>query len=198
MHPHAKDVLAPGRQIAPGERSSRRPIRPAVGPPGTRPVQLIPAQRIDAALQARPIFNTPKPSAVLSSARLERQQPYFERAVGAALLGLSIAGSVAAFQGGWGMPAAGPLALGVAAQALITYMEWAYRRRRISVAYLFALGSDIALSVAGYSVIVLSGMRRLFTVVGFGATMSAVAAWFCILLAAALLAYVPERILVKE
>lgn len=185
-----------GRAIPPGQRSSRRPIGSSIAPPGARPVQLKPVTRQNADLLTDLILG--KPSALLSSARLERQQPYFERCVGAALLGLSIAGTVALFQQRWGMPHLGPLAAGVALQGIITYVEWAYRRRRLSKPYIAALVIDVGLSVGGYLSIVLPAMRRLFTAAGFGATMAGVGAWLFILAAAGFLAYIPERILVKD
>lgn len=174
------------------------PARPGLRQRPRRPVTPARAAANDAMLRRLVLAAAPKPSAILSSARLERQQPTFERAIGGAMLGLSIAGTVALFQGRWGMPALGPLALGVAVQALLTYVQWMYRRRRLSWQYLAALIVDTGASVMGYVVVVLPPLRKLFTAAGFSATLAGVGAWLFILAAAGFLAYIPERILVKD
>jgi hypothetical protein len=54
------DAAANGRPLAPGQRSSRRPIAAKFGPRGATPVQMVPKARADEALQAQLILgNTP-------------------------------------------------------------------------------------------------------------------------------------------
>lgn len=157
----------------------------------SRPVMLRPATEM-------PQAPTIKLSAIFNAARLTRQQPYFERAIGGALLGLSIAGTVALFNGKWGGPTPAALAGGLFVQGLLTYAEWMYRARRTSWQYLAALLIDAGLSVLGYMPIVADPLLALSKGIGLSDTPGRIAATLFILGAAGLLAYIPERILVQD
>lgn len=139
-----------------------------------------------------------KPSAVLRSSAIERWQPTFERAIGGVLLGLSIAGTIALFNGAWGQPRVAPFFIGLAVQSLLTFVEWLYRRRRLSWQYLTALGVDVLLSVAGYSGIIIDRLAGLFGRAGAGIMPATALAWLVLLVLGGLLAYIPERILVED
>ena len=161
----------------------------------SRPALIQPAEAEADAMEQAPAH---KPSAVFSASRLIGQQPYFERAIGGVLLGLSIAGTIALFNGKWTQPTLGAFAAGLFVQTLLTYVEWMYRSRRTGWQYLAALLIDAGLSVLGYMPIVADPLLALFKSIGIADASGRIGATLFIIAAAGLLAYVPERILVQD
>lgn len=153
-------------------------------------------------MKLRRVSLTPTPiitqsSAILRSSTIERWQPTLERFIGGALLGLSIAGTVALFNGDWGQPQLAPFLWACFVQALLTLTEWMYRRRRFTWQYMTALLLDTGLSIGGYAAIAVKPLANVLSraLPGQAATISA---WLLLLAMAAFLAYIPERILVSD
>jgi hypothetical protein len=140
---------------------------------------------------------TPASSAMLRSSVIEQWQPTLERFIGGALLGLSIAGTVALFSGGWGQPTLTPFVWACGVQGLLTLVEWMYRRRRWSWQYATALLIDTGLSVGGYAALAIAPLTRSLDRLLPPLAASA-GAWLVLLAAAGFLAYIPERILVSD
>lgn len=136
-----------------------------------------------------------KRSALLNGKRLEAAQPLFERTVGMVLLTISFAGSMALLQGGWQFPL-NPVGLiaGFVLQVLLTAVEWMYRRQRLSWQYFGALTVDAALSIGGYSILL---MPLLMRVLPFGEALNYYSSWGIIGIGAVVLAFLPESILVE-
>lgn len=153
-------------------------------------------------MRLRRVKLTPTPvvvqsSSIIRSSTIERWQPTLERFIGGALLGLSIAGTVAVFNGGWGQPTLAPFVWGVSVQALTTLVEWMYRRRRWSWQYATALLIDTGFSVGGYVTIAHAPLVRVLDR-ALPLLAAQVGAGVLLLVAAAFLAYIPERILVSD
>lgn len=94
---------------------------------------------------------TAKESAIVSRARLRRQRGAIERWTAFIGLFISFLGTIAAFAGGWpaliSAPRIAPIVSGLAAQGLLTYLQWHYydnrllsRPSRVADAVLTALG----------------------------------------------------------
>lgn len=140
----------------------------------------------------------PKPSAMLKSSVIEQWRPTFERAIGGALLGLSIAGTVALFNGQWSMPTLPPLLWGLFVQGLLTFTQWLYRRQRLSWQYGTALLIDAGLSVGGFAQVAWAPLLAVVGRVGGPALLHRGLAAVALLVFAGFLAYIPERILVED
>lgn len=140
----------------------------------------------------------PLPSAMLRSSVIEQWRPHFERAIGGALLGLSIAGTVALFNGSWGMPRLAPFAWGLLVQALLTLTQWLYRRERLSWQYGSALLIDAGLSVGGFAQVGWVPLLAVISRAGWPETINQVLACALLVVFAGFLAYIPERILVTD
>lgn len=130
---------------------------------------------------------TTKPSAIFSQAQLDRGRSHFERGSALALLVLSIAGSVLAFNpAGWSV--AGIIA-GVGVQVVCTAIEWWYRRHRLSAPYLIAFLIDAGTTIAGFGPVFHDPIVGRLPV---APDMASWAAWGIIAAVAAALAFVPE------
>lgn len=140
----------------------------------------------------------PLPSAMLRSSVIEQWRPHFERAIGGAMLGLSIAGTVALFNGTWAMPRLAPFLWGVFVQVLLTLTQWLYRRQRLSWQYGSALVIDACLTVGGFAQIALRPLADGFTALGLPAGAANPVAGLALVAFAGFLAYIPERILVTD
>jgi hypothetical protein len=151
---------------------------------------------------ARPVTSRPLPetkrkhSAIVRGATLDRMRPGFERLVGVGLLSLSFAGSVLAFNGGWGASINWlGVTAGISTQVLVTVIEWLYRHQRLSWQYGGVLLIDIGTTIVGFSPLILLPIVSLLTAIG-AVEYTGIIGWGVIVLASILLAAVPERILI--
>lgn len=148
-------------------------------------------------VRSRP--TTPKQSAIVSRATLDAQRGAFERFTAIGVLFFSFAGTVAAFSGGWSAlrtdPQFVPIVLGLLVQAALTAAQWWYGASRGPWRYRSALVIDSALTTAGYGPLIVPWLASYLSARGAGA-LAEIVAWGVVGIAAALVAWYPERTLI--
>jgi hypothetical protein len=135
-----------------------------------------------------------KRSAIIDGQRVDGMQPLFERIIGVLILLVSFAGTMALFNGGWSDWQINAIIAGAGVQALCTSVQWMYRTNWRNVWYLIFLALDIGTSVAGYHAIVGTSIARMLANVGVPGV--DIAAWGLMIAIAAVVAVVPEKILI--
>lgn len=146
---------------------------------------------------------------VISRAAVRRSRTTVEKALAWGVLALSWLGSVVTAHGGWTLllasisPAA--TALGLAGQAVLTYLQWAYD----DIWWIAwpARMIDAALTALGYGFLFVRGLAALFRITGLDSvvwplgwwqvTTAGLIAWGIIYLVSLVAAWYPERTLVR-
>lgn len=135
-----------------------------------------------------------KGSAIIRQQTLDRTRAHFERIVGLLLIAVSIVGSAIALSRGWDTFRADMLAqnalIGGGLQVAATFIEWLYRKKRISIPYGVAFVYDFGTTIAGYGPMLHPGVAALLATPLGDASGSF--AWLLIVVAAGLLAVLPE------
>lgn len=143
---------------------------------------------------------THKASSIIRVKTLDALRPHFERSLAVLLIGVSVAGSVIAFHGGWPALAARwswPAFLaGAGLQLGCTGVEWLYRSKRRSAPYVLALATDTGTSVAGFGPIFHA--RFSLALEAYVGVLSWWAAWAILGGLALLLAWIPEGRLIDD
>lgn len=108
-----------------------------------------------ASLPTYPSFPPRKASAVFKRSDLVRNRGTVERWFAWVVLVFSLGGTIVVMHGGWEPVIGGRWSIpailsGIAAQAVLTWMQWSYGQRRTSLLYLAPLIIDGALTVWGY------------------------------------------------
>lgn len=146
------------------------------------------------AVTSEPIKHA-KGSAIIRQQTLDRARAHFERIVGLLLIAVSIVGSAIALSRGWDTFRADMLAqnalIGGGLQVAATFVEWLYRKKRISIPYGVAFVYDFGTTIAGYGPMLHPGVAALLAA-PLGGEAADVAAWLLIVTAAGLLAVLPE------
>lgn len=129
-------------------------------------------------------------SAVISRRSLERTGPWFERVVALILLIGSYAGTMIWCSGGTPITWPG-IGAGLVIQSLCTYVEWTYRARwRSSIWFWIAIVADVGSTMAGYGLLIYDSIQALVP------NASGIAVWSIIGLISAMIAIIPETILI--
>ncbi len=143
-------------------------------------------------------MTTQKKSAVLKQRDIDHARPIFERISALVLLSFSFLGTVAAFHSGdWSALRAlelnwGAVGAGILLQGLCTAGEIFYRHRRLSPIYLVALAFDAGPTALGYLPIIKNPLMGIAETIGLTGTPADIFVYLLVLLAALLLAWVPE------
>ncbi len=146
---------------------------------------------------------------VISRAAIRRSRTGAEKALAWGVLALSWLGSVVMAHGGWApflaAPSPAAIGMGLAVQAVLTYLQWAYDDNRW-VAWP-ARAIDALLTALGYGFLVVSGLAALIAVTGlpnllwplawWWVTSAGLVAWVIVYLVSLLVAWYPEKTLVR-
>lgn len=123
------------------------------------------------------------------------------------LLIISYIGMVMALNGRWTLkPDISACVLAFIFQGIITVWEWLTRKKKLSLMYLIPLSFDVISTVWGYEKIIYTPINRQITAVMKMITadletvyyVGSILTWAIIILAACLLAYLPEAVLIEE
>ena len=146
---------------------------------------------------------------VISRAAVRRSRTTVEKALAWGVLALSWLGSVVTTHGGWGSflaaPAPAAIAIGLAFQAALTYLQWAYDDTRW-IAWP-ARAVDALLTALGYGFLFVRSLALVFAITGlpnelwpllwWQVTACGLVAWAIIYIVSFGIAWYPERTLVR-
>mgnify|MGYP000954117115 FL=1 len=146
---------------------------------------------------------------VISRAAVRRSRTTVEKALAWGVLALSWLGSVVTAHGGWApflaIPSPAAIGIGLAMQAVLTYAQWAYDDNRW-IAWP-ARAIDALLTALGYGFLFVRGLAALFRATGLDSmiwplgwwqvTTAGLIAWAIIYLVSLLVAWYPEKTLVR-
>lgn len=147
-------------------------------------------------------------TAVIDGAAVDRAFARTVQGAAWAMLGVSIFGSIIAFNGGWEPKLAfwqgislNALIAGLALQGVITLIEWRYRNHKLSLIYLFTLAVDAGMTFIGYNPVIgprigqaLSKALADSQIVGVSSGLAVV----LVAVGAILLAILPEKWLIRR
>jgi hypothetical protein len=158
------------------------------------------------AVTSTPLNNPPvrsaKESAIVRRATLRKQRGKIERATAWVVLFVSVLGTIATLAGGWTplitsiralQPNWAAIVGGLAAQALLTHLEWHYFD--VPLVSWPARLADTALTALGYGPLVVAALIGILA--ARGAPLPFQLAWCIIVLVSLLIAYYPESRLVE-
>jgi hypothetical protein len=132
-------------------------------------------------------------SAIVKRSQLLKIMPWFERSVAMTVLIIGYAGTFAAFNGGWDQPF-NPMALipTILLQSTCTVVQWIYQDDwSRSIWFLVAVLVDIGTNIKGYADLVYSPISTIIPLSNNAAV------WITIGILAAIVAIIPEKILVE-
>lgn len=146
---------------------------------------------------------------VISRAAVRRSRTTVEKALAWGVLALSWLGSVVTTSRGWTLfltnPSPAAIGIGLAFQAVLTYLQWAYDDKRWVAWPSRAI--DALLTALGYGFLFVGGLSDLFAVTGLPnllwplgwwmVTSCGLVAWGVIYLVSLLVAWYPEKTLVR-
>jgi hypothetical protein len=156
---------------------------------------------------AEPVRKTRKQPKVSGEWLDTRLAPNLEFFGAILLLIISYVGMVMAINGKWTLkPDISACIFAFIGQGVLTIWEWLTRKKKLSIMYLIPLSLDVVSTVWGYEKVIYRPINRQITAVMkmqftdleviyyVGATLT----WAIIILAACLLAYLPEAVLIEE